>query len=119
MIALPKAISQGSNGAGGGAFTAFTGISAAKAEPDTIASAVANKTSFFMTIPIPPFLTVQLQRPPRANDNRLRPNVLTWSHSGLRHHDREAKKASMCRLFRRSGRFDKSSPRVLHSHNNF
>jgi hypothetical protein len=25
----------------------------------------------------------------------------------------------MCRLFRRSGRFDKSSPRVLHSHNNF
>ncbi len=52
MIALPKAISQGSNGAGGGAFTAFTGISAAKADPDTIASAVANKTSFFMTIPI-------------------------------------------------------------------
>jgi hypothetical protein len=27
-------------------------MSAAKAEPDTIASAVANKTSFFMTIPI-------------------------------------------------------------------
>ena len=38
--------------AGGGALTAFTRISAARAEPDTIASAVANKTSFFMTIPI-------------------------------------------------------------------
>jgi hypothetical protein len=25
----------------------------------------------------------------------------------------------MCRLFRRSGRFDKCSQRVLHSHNNF
>jgi len=25
----------------------------------------------------------------------------------------------MCRLFRRSGRFDKCSTRVLHSHNNF
>jgi hypothetical protein len=57
MIALPKATSQGSNGAGGGAFTAFTAISAARAEPDTIASAVANKASFFMTIPI----TFQIQ----------------------------------------------------------
>src|SRR2546423_2821416 len=119
MRAAPKAISQGSNGAGGGAFTAFTGISAARAEPDTNASAVANKASFFMTIPIPPLLTVPFRRPPRANDNRLRPNVLTWSYSGLRWHDREAKKASMCRLFRRSGRFDKCSARVLHSHNNF
>jgi hypothetical protein len=53
MIALPKARSQGSNGAGGGALTAFTGKSAAKTDPDTIASAVANKTSFFMTIPTP------------------------------------------------------------------
>src|SRR5882757_6735628 len=52
MIALPKAISQGSNATGGGAFTALTRISAAKAEPDTSVSAVANNTSFFMTIPI-------------------------------------------------------------------
>jgi hypothetical protein len=52
MIALPKATSQGSNAAGGGALSAFMGISAARAEPDTIASAVANKTNFFMTIPI-------------------------------------------------------------------
>jgi hypothetical protein len=51
MIALPKAKSQGSNAAGGGAFKAFVRKSAAKAEPDTIASAVANKTNFFMTIP--------------------------------------------------------------------
>ncbi len=52
MIALPKATSQGSNGAGGGALTAFKGISAAKAEPAAIASTAAAKTSFFMTIPI-------------------------------------------------------------------
>jgi hypothetical protein len=51
MIALPKAISQGSNAAGGGALRAFTCKSAAKADPDTIVSAVANKTNFFMTIP--------------------------------------------------------------------
>src|SRR6185503_11843597 len=112
-------MSQGSNAGGGGALTAFTRRSAAKAEPDTNASAVANKATFFMTIPIPPLLTVPFRRPPRASDNRLRPNVLTWSHSGLRRHGREAKKASMCRLFGRSGRFDKCSARVLHSHNNF
>jgi hypothetical protein len=52
MIALPKAISQGSNAGGGGALTALSGMSAARAEPDTIASAVASKTIFFMTIPI-------------------------------------------------------------------
>ncbi|HEY3892811.1 MAG TPA: hypothetical protein VGM00_12685 [Bradyrhizobium sp.] len=32
--------------------TAFMGMSAAKAEPETIASAVANKATFFMVIPI-------------------------------------------------------------------
>ena len=32
--------------------TAFTRMSAARAEPETIASAVANKATFFMTIPI-------------------------------------------------------------------
>jgi hypothetical protein len=52
MSALPKATSQGSNAAGGGALTAFSGKSAAIADPDTIASTVANKTHFFMTIPI-------------------------------------------------------------------
>src|SRR5260370_13911626 len=52
MIALPKAISHGSNGAGGGALAAFKGISAAKAEPAVIASTAATKTIFFMTIPI-------------------------------------------------------------------
>src|SRR3569833_100234 len=51
MTALPDATSQGSNGAGGGAFKAFIGMSAANAEPATIASAVANKVSFLMTIP--------------------------------------------------------------------
>ncbi|WP_244425331.1 hypothetical protein [Bradyrhizobium sp. STM 3843] len=52
MIAPPKAISQGSKAGGGGAFNAFTAKSAAEADPDTIASAVANKAHFFMTIPI-------------------------------------------------------------------
>jgi len=50
----PKAISQGSNGAGGGAFRAFTGRSAAQADPAIIVSAVANKATFFMTIPFRP-----------------------------------------------------------------
>src|ERR1700720_585057 len=50
MIALPKATSQGSNGAGGGALRAFSGISAAYAEP-AIANTAAAKTSFFITSP--------------------------------------------------------------------
>ena len=61
MIALPKAISQGSN-ATTGALLALTTISAAKAEPETIASAVANKATFFMSIPIN-FKTVPFRRP--------------------------------------------------------
>ncbi|MGY3406692.1 hypothetical protein ACVWZV_002805 [Bradyrhizobium sp. GM5.1] len=52
MMAPPKAISQGSNATTGGAFSAFTRMSAAKAEPVTIASAVANKATFFISIPI-------------------------------------------------------------------
>jgi hypothetical protein len=51
MIALPKAISHGSNAGGGGAFNALSDMSAPKAEAETIVSAVANKTIFFMTIP--------------------------------------------------------------------
>ncbi|WP_186294109.1 hypothetical protein [Bradyrhizobium guangdongense] len=35
--------------------TAFTGMSAARAEPETIASAVANKANFFIAIPITEF----------------------------------------------------------------
>src|SRR4051795_6330348 len=62
MMALPKAISQGSNGAGGGALTALTAISAARAEPESSASAVANNTIFFMTIPIV-VRSVRLRRP--------------------------------------------------------
>ena len=52
MTALPKAISQGSNGAGATGAGAFRGISAANAEPAVTASSAAAKTSFFMTIPI-------------------------------------------------------------------
>ena len=61
---------------GGGALTALTRMSAARAEPDTIASAVANKTSFFMTIPIT-VKTVQFRGPPGTSGNRLQPNSVT------------------------------------------
>ncbi|WP_424603128.1 hypothetical protein [Bradyrhizobium sp.] len=51
MAAPPNAISQGSNGAGGGALTAFRGKSAARAEP-AIANTAAAKTNFFIKVPI-------------------------------------------------------------------
>src|SRR3954467_14949287 len=70
MIALPKATSQGSNGGGGGALTALPAISAARAEPESSASAVASKTVFFMTIPIV-VRSVRLRRP-QAQRHRLR-----------------------------------------------
>src|ERR1700756_208580 len=44
-------MSHGLSTTGGGAL-ALTGMSAARAEPEIIASAVAAKTIFFMTIPI-------------------------------------------------------------------
>ena len=73
MIAAPKAMSQGSNGAGGGAL-AFTAMSAARAEPEITASTVATKASFFMTIPI--YLLEQSGFvAPRAIENRLQPNL--------------------------------------------
>ncbi len=52
MIALPKAISQGSNATGGGALAAFIEISAARADPAVTANIAAANTIFFMTIPI-------------------------------------------------------------------
>jgi hypothetical protein len=63
MIALPNAKSHGLTGAGGGAL-ALTGMSAAKAEPEIIASAVAAKTIFFMTIPITFQNPVSFRMPP-------------------------------------------------------
>src|SRR3954470_9815292 len=72
MIALPKAISHGSKGAGTGALTALTVMSAARAEPESSASAVANNTVFFMTIPIV-VRSVRLRRPFKDSDNRLQP----------------------------------------------
>src|ERR1700686_1581807 len=119
MIALPKAISHGSNAAGGGALTAFNGISAARAEPDTIASAVANITNFFMTIPITFPKISPIPAPPRASDNRLQRNSLTWPQFGTRHPYSEAKKTSICRLFRRNDVSRKGCRNVLHLDNNF
>src|SRR5664279_969301 len=72
MTALPKATSQGLNGAGAGAGGAFSGISAANDEPAVIASTAAAKTSFFMTIPIT-LKTAQFPTPQGESDNRLRP----------------------------------------------
>jgi hypothetical protein len=51
MRALPNAKSHGLT-TGGGRALALTGISAARAEPEIIASAVAAKIIFVMTIPI-------------------------------------------------------------------
>src|SRR6187399_418197 len=65
----PKATSQGSKAGGGGAFRALTRMSAAKAEPVvTIASAVANKATFFISIPITSSYPVGSRKPPGAND---------------------------------------------------
>src|SRR4051794_33354293 len=115
MSALPKAISQGSNGAGAGALTALTAISAAIAEPESSASAVANKTIFFMTIPIV-VRSVRLRRP-KHSDNRLQP--ISVDQSAVRHPLREAKKTSNCRLFRRFYLSETCCRRVLHSDNYF
>jgi hypothetical protein len=46
---------------------AFTGMSAAKADPETIASAVANNTIFFMSIPITFQEPARSRTPPGAN----------------------------------------------------
>jgi hypothetical protein len=67
MTAPPKAISQGSNGAGGGAFKAFIGMSAAKADPVT-ANIAATNTIFFMTIPITFQRTSPKTGAPRGRD---------------------------------------------------
>jgi hypothetical protein len=64
MMPAPKATSQGSKAGGGGAFRALTGMSAAKAEPVTIASAVANKATFFISIPITSSTQSVSRKPP-------------------------------------------------------
>src|SRR5690349_18168545 len=82
MIALPNAKSHGSNAGGGGALTAFTAMSAAIADPDTIASAVANKTTFFIVFPIyfqkarPVFIAPGRRHPNATRFAQLRPNLV-------------------------------------------
>src|SRR3954470_18052474 len=68
MMPAPKATSQGSKAGGGGAFRALTGMSAAKAEPVTIASAVANKATFFISIPITSSTQSVSRKPPGPYD---------------------------------------------------
>jgi len=89
----PKAISQGSNGAGGGAFRAFTGRSAAQADPAIIVSAVANKATFFMTIPF---------RPRYPKDI-----FLMFCNVNCGTFGREAEIQSRCFLFGRTGNLKK------------
>src|ERR1051326_289654 len=116
MIALPKAISHGSNGAGTGALTALTAMSAARAEPESSASAVASKTIFFMTIPIVT-RSVRLRRPGDISDNRLHPICaanLRRGHLGGKR-KRQATAAFLGVLALRAG----CCCRVLHSDNIF
>jgi hypothetical protein len=47
-------------------------MSAAKAEPETIASAVANNTIFFMSIPIAFQEPARFRTPPKGCDIRLK-----------------------------------------------
>src|ERR1700759_1611834 len=113
MIALPKAKSHGLTAGGGGGALYFIGISAARAEPEIIASAVAAKTTFFMTIPITFQKTSRMPDAPRAG------LVVNWLQSGTRRICREAKNASICRLFRRLRDSTKGCWAVLHSNNKF
>src|SRR5947209_10703964 len=115
MSALPKAISHGSNGAGGGALTALTAISAARAEPESSASAVANNTVFFMTIPIV-VRSVRLRRPQAQRQSTA---TNSERQSAARYRLREAKKTSNCCLFRRLAFSARCCAGVLHSDNNF
>src|SRR6202012_1144359 len=111
MRALPNAKSRGLTTGGGGGPLALTGISAARAEPDIIPSAVAAKTTFFMTIPITFQKTSRLPDAPRDG------LVVNWLQSGTRRICREAKNASICRLFRRLRDSTKGCWSVLHSDN--
>src|ERR1700759_2520856 len=113
MRALPNAKSHGLTTGGGGGALALTGISAARAEPEIIASAVAAKTTFFMTIPITFQKTSRLPDAPRDG------LVVDWVQSGTRRICREAKNASICRLFRRLWDSTKGCWTVLHSNNKF
>src|SRR3954466_4071133 len=102
MTELPKAISQGSRAGGGGALIALTAISAARAGADTIASAVANNTIFFMTtIPIR-FQDQSDPAPPGTNGNGDCSQIPSTSlQSAARYLCSEAQKTRKCRLFER------------------
>src|ERR1700739_466163 len=94
MSALPNARSHGLSTTGGGAL-ALTGMSAAKAEPEIIASAVAAKTNFFMTIPI------TFQNPSRLPDAPRTDWLVNSLQSGSRGVGGGAKKFNICRIFLR------------------
>src|ERR1044072_6982103 len=103
MIAAPKARSQGSNGAGGGAL-AFTAMSAAIAEVAVTANTAAARTSFFMTIPIFIFTKSRASLPQGIGRRTATKNLR--GQSGSSYANGEAKNASKCRLFRRFGLFE-------------
>src|SRR3954452_557121 len=119
MIALPKAISQGSKAGGGGALIALTAISAARAGADTIASAVANNTIFFMRRSPSDFKISPIRRPQGQTVTDCSQIPSTSLQSAARYLYSEAQKTRMCRLFERYRLGNACSWRVLHSDNNF
>src|SRR3954464_5031484 len=119
MIALPKAISQGSKAGSGGALIALTAISAARAGADTIASAVANNTIFFMRRSPSDFKISPIRRPQGQTVTDCSQIPSTSLQSAARYLYSEAQKSRMCRLFERYRLGNACSWRVLHSDNNF
>ncbi|MGA7810415.1 MAG: hypothetical protein WCB02_38030 [Bradyrhizobium sp.] len=96
--------------------SAFTGKSAARADPDTIASAVANKTNFFIEVPTT-FFEIAAPRTQAKYD--CDPIFSTKAQFGTRRAISEAKNASICPLFNHFGISAKGCRQLLHSDNNF
>jgi len=86
-------------------------MSAAKAEPVTIASAVANKATFFISIPITSSYPVGFPGSPPG----VRPmcKIALPRQSVSRGANREAKNTGICRLFGRSSDSTKGCQPVL------
>jgi hypothetical protein len=96
----------------------LTGISAAKADPEIIASAVANNTNFFMSIPIAFRKNSPIPAPPMGNPHLTESYFfLTSRQSGTASATSEAKKAFICRLFRRFTRSIEGCREVLPNDN--
>jgi hypothetical protein len=96
----------------------LSGISAANADPEIIASAVANKTNFFISIPIAFQEPTRFPDAPRANHTWLKSNFLNPGQSEARSRFGEAKNSGICRLFVRFRVSTKRCWYMLHFNNN-